>query len=35
MLEFFAPTLDDYEVFHNVGAGEETTGDGLTATVSQ
>jgi hypothetical protein len=35
VVEFFAPTLDEYEVFHNVGAGEETAGDGLTATVSQ
>lgn len=35
VVEFFAPTLDEYEVFHNVGAGEETTGDGLAATVSQ
>jgi hypothetical protein len=35
VVEFFAPTLDEYEVFHNVGAGEETTSDGLAATISQ
>jgi molybdopterin converting factor small subunit len=28
-VEFFAPTLDEYEVFHNVGAGDETVGDAL------
>jgi hypothetical protein len=30
VVEFFAPTLDEYEVFHNVGAGEETADEGLT-----
>jgi hypothetical protein len=29
VVEFFAPTLDAYEVFHNVGAGTEQTADGL------
>jgi hypothetical protein len=29
VVEYFAPTLDEYEVFHNVGAGEETIGDAL------
>jgi hypothetical protein len=29
VVEFFAPTLDEYEVFHNVGASEESTGEGL------
>jgi hypothetical protein len=29
VVEFFAPTLDAYEVFHNVGAGSEKTADGL------
>ena len=29
VVEFFAPTLDDYEVFHNVGMGDESTADGL------
>lgn len=24
VVEYFAPTLDQYEVFHNVGIGEET-----------
>lgn len=29
VVEFFAPTLDAYEVFHNVGAPGERTADGL------
>lgn len=29
VVEFFAPTLDEYEVFHNVGAVEESTEEGL------
>jgi hypothetical protein len=29
VVEFFAPTLDEYEVFHNVGAAEENTEEGL------
>lgn len=29
VVEFFAPTLDEYEVYHNVGAADETTADGL------
>jgi hypothetical protein len=29
VVEFFAPTLDEYEVFHNVGADEESTAAGL------
>ncbi len=29
VVEFFAPTLDEYEVFHNVGVNEESTADGL------
>jgi hypothetical protein len=29
VVEFFAPTLDEYEVYHNVGAGEEEMADGL------
>jgi len=29
VVEFFCPTLDDYEVFHNVGAGNESIADGL------
>jgi hypothetical protein len=29
VVEFFAPTLDEYEVFHNVGAAEESAEDGL------
>ena len=29
VVEFFAPTLDEYEVYHNVGAGDEEMADGL------
>lgn len=29
VVEFFAPTLDEYEVYHNVGAGEEDISEGL------
>jgi hypothetical protein len=29
VVEFFAPTLDEYEVFHNVGAAAEAVGDAL------
>ena len=29
VVEFFAPTLDEYEVFHNVGVSDESTADGL------
>jgi hypothetical protein len=29
VVEFFAPNLDEYEVFHNVGVNEESTADGL------
>jgi hypothetical protein len=29
VVEFFAPTLDEYEVYHNVGVGDESTSDGL------
>jgi hypothetical protein len=29
VVEFFAPTLDEYEVYHNVGAGDEELADGL------
>jgi hypothetical protein len=29
VVEFFAPTLDEYEVFHNVGAAEESPDEGL------
>jgi hypothetical protein len=29
VVEFFAPTLDEYEVYHNVGAGDESMDDGL------
>jgi hypothetical protein len=29
VVEFFAPTLDDYEVFHNVGVNDESPADGL------
>lgn len=29
VVEFFAPTLDDYEVFHNIGIAEESNADSL------
>jgi hypothetical protein len=29
VVEFFAPNLDEYEVYHNVGAGDEVMADGL------
>lgn len=29
VVEFFAPTLDDYEVFHNIGSPEESNADSL------
>lgn len=29
VVEFFAPTLDEYEVYHNVGAGDEVVAEGL------
>jgi hypothetical protein len=29
VVEFFAPTLAEYEVYHNVGAGEENMAEGL------
>ncbi len=31
VVEFFAPALDEYEVFHNVGSGDESIADGLSA----
>lgn len=30
VVEFFAPTLNEYTLYHNVGAGEEEIADGLT-----
>jgi hypothetical protein len=29
VVEFFSPTLEDYEVFHNVGVAEENMEEGL------
>ena len=29
VVEFFAPTLAEYELYHNVGTGAEEVGDGL------
>lgn len=29
VVEFFAPTLAEYELYHNVGAGDEAMADGL------
>ena len=29
VVEFFAPTLAEYAVYHNLGAGDEETADGL------
>jgi hypothetical protein len=29
VVEFFAPTLHEYQLYHNVGAGEEGVADGL------
>ena len=29
VIEFFAPTLHEYTLYHNVGAGEEEVDDGL------
>lgn len=35
VVEFFAPTLADYEVFHNLGAVAESPADGLAEVTEQ
>ncbi len=35
VVEFFAPTLAEYEVFHNLGAPAESAGDGLAEVTEQ